>query len=141
MATSTSTTSAPSADEQAAVAAVPGRIVAAWAAHDAEAFGEVFTADGTMILPGVFLQGNEAIRDYMADAFTNVYQGTQVTGQPISARFLGPEVGLLITQGGVLGPGQNKVSDDQAIRATWLLIKQDGQWRLAAYQNTPRDAA
>ena len=141
MATSTSTSNAPAPDEQTAAAAVPGRIVAAWAAHDAEAFGNVFHPDGTMILEGVFRQGRDAIREYMAEAFATVYKGTQVTGQPLAVRFFGPEIGLVITEGGVLGPGQNKVSDAEAIRASWLLVKRDGTWRLAAYQNTPRDPA
>jgi uncharacterized protein (TIGR02246 family) len=141
MTTSTSSTApGPSAADQAAVAGVPQRIVSAWAAHDSKAFGEVFVPDGTMILPGVFLTGREEIGSFMGEAFAGVYRGTQVTGQPLNLRFLSEDAALLITIGGVLAAGQSEVSKDQAIRASWLVVKRDGQWSLAAYQNSPRDA-
>src|SRR5687768_15047083 len=91
--------STPTNEDQAAAAAVPMRIVEAWAAHDPGAFSEVFTADGTMILPGVYLKGREEIRSYMEKEFAGRYQGTRVTGQPLNFRFITPSVGLLITEG------------------------------------------
>ncbi|MEU5903163.1 SgcJ/EcaC family oxidoreductase [Micromonospora sp. NPDC047527] len=129
-----------SADDQAAIAAVPGRIVQAWAAHDADAFADVFTADGTMILPGLFQRGRDDIRDFMAKGFAGPYKGTQVTGQPFDIRVLSTDVALLLTDGGVLGPGETEVPTERAIRASWLLVRTDDGWRLAAYQNSPRDA-
>ncbi|MBW4721823.1 SgcJ/EcaC family oxidoreductase [Saccharothrix obliqua] len=123
----------------AAVAALTRRVVAAWAYHDAEAFAGVFTEDGTMILPGVYCKGREQIAAHMADAFRNQYKGTQVTGTPIDIRFFGPDSGVLLTQGGVLKPGTTEVTEDSAIRASWVVVRQDGEWRLAAYQNSPRD--
>lgn len=131
----------PTAEDRAAVAGVSARIVAAWAAHDADAFAATFTEDGSMILPGVYRKGRDEIRSFMADAFAGVYQGTRVTGQPIDVRFLSDTVAMLISQGGVLDPGQSEVSDERAIRATWTVVKRDGEWLLAAYQNSPRDAA
>ena len=131
----------PSAGDQAAVAAIPQRIVAAWADNDPDAFAGVFAKDGTMILPGVFVKGRDAIRSFMAEAYAGPYKGTRVTGQPIDVRFFGPDHGALITQGGVLAPGETEVSDTRAIRASWLVVRNPDGWRLAAYQNSPRDAA
>ena len=128
----------PSAGDQAAVAHIPQRIIAAWAAHDADAFADVFTENGTMILPGLFRKGKDEIRAFMAGAFAGPYNGTRVTGQPISIEFFSAEAGVLITQGGVMHGSETEVSDERAIRASWVVVKEDGQWKLAAYQNSPR---
>ncbi len=121
-----------------AVSKVSGRIVAAWARNDGEAFADVFTPDGTMILPGnVFAQGREQIAAYMTKAFAGPYKGTQVTGSPVSVRFLGPDVAVLTSRGGVLEADETELAPASKILATWLLTRRDGQWQLAAYQNTP----
>ncbi|MEV5017669.1 SgcJ/EcaC family oxidoreductase [Streptomyces sp. NPDC053780] len=124
--------------DKAAVAAVPQRIVEAWASYDADAFAEVFTADGTLILPGFFEKGRDAIRAFAAAAFAGPYKGTRVTGTPVDIRFLSAEAGILVTRGGILTPGQDEPSPERAVHASWLVVKQDGRWQLAAYQNSPR---
>ncbi|WP_409494804.1 SgcJ/EcaC family oxidoreductase [Amycolatopsis sp. cmx-11-12] len=123
--------------EQAAVAALTQKVISAWAYNDADAFADVFTEDGTMILPGLYKKGREEIRTYLKNAFAGPYKGTQVTGKPVDIRFFSSEAGLLLTQGGVLAPGESEVSDSQAIRAAWFVVKQSGEWKLAAYQNSP----
>jgi uncharacterized protein (TIGR02246 family) len=122
--------------DQAAIAAVPERVVRAWAKHDADAFAGVFTTDGTLILPGLYLKGHDDIRAYMSEAFAGPFKGTQVTGQPIDLRVHG-DMGVVVTLGGVLAPGETEVSPQRAIRATWVVVKNNGEWRLAAYQNSP----
>ncbi|MBB5870006.1 uncharacterized protein (TIGR02246 family) [Allocatelliglobosispora scoriae] len=135
--TSTATTSA----DQLAVTALTQRVIAAWAEHDAKSFADVFTEDGTMILSGLFKKGRDDIRQHMAEAFAGPYQGTRVTGQPIDIKFFCEDSGVLITQGGVLAPGESEVAAEHAIRASWVVVKQEGQWRLAAYQNSPKGTA
>lgn len=125
--------------DKAAIAALTQKVVVAWANQDAGAFASVFTDDGTMILAGVYCEGRDEVRAYMAGAFEGRYKGTQVTGTPISIRPLGPDTAILLSNGGVLEPGETEVSKGSAIRASWLAIRQDSEWRLAAYQNTPRD--
>jgi uncharacterized protein (TIGR02246 family) len=125
----------------AELAAVPGRLVSAWAAHDAEAFSQLFTQDGTMILPGVYKKGHEDIRKHMEAGYSGPYKGTSVIGTPLEIKPLGSDAFALITVGGVLAPGEKEVSTKEAIRASWILVKDDGTWRLAVYQNCPRDPA
>jgi uncharacterized protein (TIGR02246 family) len=141
MTTSTVQPATDPAAELAALAAVPQGIVKAWAAHDADAFAKVFVEDGTMTMPGVFCKGHEEIRAFMAAGFENAYKGTQVTGSPLDLVILDDQAAVLITEGGVMRPGETEVAADQAIRAYWVVVKRDGEWRLAAYQNTPRDEA
>lgn len=124
--------------DRAAVAGLTQRVVAAWAAHDAEAFAAVFTADGSMIMPGVHHKGRQEIQDFMAAAFAGPYRGTQVTGTPFDMRFLAPDVALLLTEGGVIAAGESELRPESTIRASWLAVRQDGEWLLAAYQNSPR---
>jgi uncharacterized protein (TIGR02246 family) len=131
------TTEAGTAADQAAIAALTQKVIAAWAYGDADGFANVFTEDGTMILPGVFKKGREEIRAFLVESFAGNYKGTQVTGRPIEIRFFTADSGVLITQGGVLAAGETEVADSQSIRASWTVVKRDGSWHLASYQNTP----
>ena len=123
---------------EATVQHVAEQIMTAWADHDADAFADTFTKDGTLIIPGdVYLKGRDEIRSYMGKAFAGPYRGTTVTGTPIAVKPLSDNVVLMLTQGGVLAPGETDVAADRAIRASWLLAKEQGEWRITAYQNTP----
>lgn len=124
--------------DKAAIAALTQKVLAAWAYHDADTFANVFVEDGTMILSGVFCSGRDEIREHMVKEFEGRWKGTQVTGKPISIRSLGPDVMILLSLGGILASGETEVSEGSAIRASWLAVRQDGEWKLAAYQNTPR---
>jgi uncharacterized protein (TIGR02246 family) len=125
--------------DRAAIAGLTQRMVAAWSRHNADAFAGLFAENGTMILPGVYRNGREEIRTFMAAAFDHEYKGSQVTGQPLDMRFLSSDVAVLLTEGGVLAHGDTEVTAERAIRATWLAVKEQGQWQLAAYQNSPRN--
>ena len=127
----------PSSD-QAAIGALTQRMVTGWAYGDADAIADLFVDDGTMILAGVYCNGREEIREYFTKAFESNYKGTQVTGKPVGFRVLAPNVVLLLSQGGVLEDGETEVSEAGAIRASWLCVKQDGEWKLTAYKNSPR---
>jgi uncharacterized protein (TIGR02246 family) len=147
MATKSSTSSGAKAADQtaaqaadrAAIAALPARMVETWAAHDTEGFADLFTEDGTLILPGVYQKGRAEIRQFMATAFAGPYKGTRVTGQAIDIKPLAPGAVAMITEGGVIPAGETELPDKAAIRASWIVVKRDGQWRLAVYQNCPRN--
>lgn len=130
-------TSTESADVQA-VAAVPERIVEAWRRQDGTAFAEVFTEDGTMILPGVYQKGRGTIAAFMSHAFAGPYKDTQVMGTPFDVRFLREDVAVLLTEGGVRPAGGSEVPADAKVRATWVIVRDGEEWRLASYSNSPK---
>jgi uncharacterized protein (TIGR02246 family) len=133
----TNTTTTLPAEDLAAVREIPQRITEAWAGNDAEAFAAVFTEDATMVLPGSFATGRDGVRGFMAAAFAGPYRGTRVFGEPKSVRVLGPDTAVIVTLGGVLAPGDTTVAEERAVHATWVVSKQDGEWLIAAYQNSP----
>lgn len=136
---STATSAALSDADKVAIASLTQRVIAAWAYHDAEAFADVFTEDATMVMEGVYRKGRAEIQGYMAAAFEGPYKGTQVTGKPLDMRPLGSDAAILVSLGGVLEAGESEVSETGAVRASWVVVRQGGQWRLAAYQNTPKN--
>jgi uncharacterized protein (TIGR02246 family) len=118
---------------------VPLRLVAAWSRNDAEGVAEAFTEDGILILPGdVYKRGREEIRSFMAAAYAGPFKGTGVTGRPVDVRFVGDDVALLRTHGGILAEGETEIAPELAVRSTWVTVKRDGKWQLAGYQNSPR---
>lgn len=123
--------------DEAAVRAVVDRINAAWADHDADAFADVYTDDATMVLSGDrFLRGRETIRTDLVREFQGRHRGTKLISDVVDLRFLGTDTAVMITEGGVLAPGESEPAPEREIRATWTCAKQDGEWYLAAYQNT-----
>lgn len=123
------------------VLSVPLRLVAAWARNDAEGVANVFTEDGILILPGdVLKKGRGEVRAFMAAAYAGPFKGTGVTGIPADVRFVTDDIALLRTHGGILAPGEKEIDPELAVRSTWVAVKRDGEWQLAAYQNSPRGA-
>jgi len=124
------------ADETAARSVVDN-IGKAWAANDPNAFADAYTAEGTMILSGDrFMQGRETIRTIVAHQFVSAHKGTTLLQNVVDVRPLGRDAAVVITEGGVLAPGETTPAPERAIRATWVLEKQAGNWLIAAYQNT-----
>lgn len=123
-------------NDQAAIAELPAQLVQAWAAHDADAFADLFHDDGAMLLPGVYADGRENIRSHMAKAYAAEYADTEVTGSPIGMKSLGDQAAVLLTTGGVYQSGGSLQPEDE-IRASWVVTKRDDQWRLSVYQNCP----
>lgn len=124
-------------EDEKAVLTVPTRIMAAWAANDADAFAEVFTENGSLLLRDTQLTSREEIRNFMAAGFRGPLAGARVTGWPLTVTPLDDGVAMVVTQGGILPAGATRLAPEQEIRAIWVIVAQDAQWKLLSHQSCP----
>ncbi|MEV4462386.1 SgcJ/EcaC family oxidoreductase [Micromonospora echinofusca] len=124
-------------DEKAALTACM-RVQAAWAANDADAFAEVFTDNGSLLMQDNQLVSREEIREYMAQGFAGGLKGARVKGWPVEVKFLSEDVAMVVTEGGIIMAGETDIAAENLIRATWVIVRQpDGQVRLVSHQSSP----
>jgi uncharacterized protein (TIGR02246 family) len=135
MTSKTSTT--PSDADRQAVLDVLKHGYEAWEANDAEAFVAGYLADASVVQPGIYKKDREEIRTTMAAGFAGRLQGSRVFDRPQDVRFLTDATAIVVSEGGIVFPGQDVVPSEALVRATWVLAKRDGSWYVAAYHNSP----
>ena len=109
----------------------------AWDAGDADAFVTDYTQDATVIMPGIYRQSKEEVRQNMAEAFASFLKGSTAIDKLESIRFLGENAAVAVSETGVRFPGETEVPAERMVYATWVLEKRGGAWLLAAYHNSP----
>jgi uncharacterized protein (TIGR02246 family) len=134
--TSKTTTAGSDADRQA-VLDVLVRLYQAWEAGDAETFVADYTEDASVIQPGVYETDREEIRTNIAGAFAGPLNGSRVAARPVDVRFLTGDTAIVVSEDGIIFPGQDAVARERLVRATWVLVRRDGGWRIASYHNSP----
>jgi uncharacterized protein (TIGR02246 family) len=120
------------ADQQAVLDVLQG-VYKAWEANDAEAFVADYLNDASVVQPGVYKKDRQQIQSSMAGAFAGPLKGSRVIDQPQDVRLLSKDTAIVISEGGIVFPGQNAVPSEAMVRATWVLAKRDGRWSIAAY--------
>jgi uncharacterized protein (TIGR02246 family) len=134
--TSKTSTTASDVDQQA-VSDVLNRLYEAWEANDPEEFVADYLDDASVVQPGIYKKGREEIRTTMAAGFAGPLRGSRVISHPQDIRFLTDETAIVVSEDGILFPGQDDVPSEALVRATWVLAKRDGSWQVAAYHNSP----
>ncbi|WP_331769850.1 SgcJ/EcaC family oxidoreductase (plasmid) [Embleya sp. NBC_00888] len=125
------------AEDRAAIQAVLVDSYKAWEGGDAEGMVADYTADATAIMTGSLRDGREVIRENMAPAFAGPLKDSSTYNRQLSLRFVGRDAAIVVSESGILFPGQSEVPDTGKVNATWVFEKQDGRWLIAAYHNSP----
>ena len=125
------------AEDEAAIAAVLADSYKAWEAGDADGMVAGYTEDATAIMPGSLRGSRDVIRDSMAQAFAGPLKDTSTDNKQLSIRSVGRDAAIVISESGILFPGQTEVPGTAKVNATWVFEKRDGQWLIAAYHNSP----
>lgn len=117
------------------VEAFLGRIAAAWDAGDATAYAAEFTADATyVVFMGLVLRGRQAIEAEHVPVFTKWRRGSRMSIRMLDLRFPAPGVAVVVTTGGI--GTRRRIPEDKV--QTFILVRDGGAWRCAAFQNTKR---
>jgi uncharacterized protein (TIGR02246 family) len=125
-----------SADE-AAVRALYQQLMDGWNQGSGDAFAAVFTEDGDLVaFGGTHFKGRQEIAPFHQQLFDKWLKGSRLVGQVKDVRFLSPDIALMHAVGGTVMRGKSEPSPERDSIQTLLATRQDGEWRLAAFQNT-----
>jgi uncharacterized protein (TIGR02246 family) len=115
------------------------RLVDAWNAGDATAYGNVFTDDADyVVFNGTHLKGRQAIEDSHRWLFDGPLKGTRLAGAPASFRLVRPDVAVVVTAGGMTMAGDHAPDPAHESIQTLVAVRGDEGWRFASFQNTRR---
>src|SRR3712207_8655543 len=123
--------------DEAAVRNLYRQLLDGWNNGSGDAFAAVFTEGGDLVaFDGTHFKGRQEIAPFHQQLFDKWMKGTRLVGQVEHVRFLSPDVALLHAVGGTVMRGKTEPSPERDSIQTLVAIRQDGQWRLAAFQNT-----
>ncbi|SDY13289.1 conserved hypothetical protein [Amycolatopsis xylanica] len=121
--------------EEKAVLEVLAALVAAWNEGDAAAYGRLFTEDADYVtFFGMNMPGREAIEASHRALFEGPLKGLKLGGGTgeVKVRFVRPDVAIVVAGGGSSLDG----ADFRASTVTYVLVRDNGEWRIASFQNT-----
>ena len=123
--------------EEAAVRALYQQLMDGWNQGSGEAFAAVFTEDGDLIgFDGTHFKGRQEIAPFHQRLFDKWLKGSRLVGQVKDVRFLSPDIALMHAVGGTVLRGKSEPVPERDSIQTLVATRQDGEWRLAAFQNT-----
>lgn len=129
--------------DEAAVRNIIQEEISAWNSGDAAAYSRHFAADGTFTnIRGEFFTGRQPFIEKHDNLFRGPFHGSTLKQDVVSLKFVRPDVAVaevLTSVSGIpkLFPGTN--TDDKGrlrTRLLQVLVKDGGEWKIAAYHNT-----
>lgn len=124
--------------DEAAIRTLEARQPEAWNNHDAKAYASLFTENGDCVnIVGWWWKGRAEIEKKLTDAYVYVFKESTLTITNMDIRFLTADTAVAHvhwTMTGARTPAGLPVPQ-QGIQ-THVLQKQNGQWLIAAFQNT-----
>lgn len=120
----------------------------AWNRGDAAGYASFFTDDADFVAwTGAHGRGRKAIEDGHRPLFAGPLAGSRMvlvvdddaeSAPSESPRFLRPDVAVMVLTGAVTIASQRETGPDHRSVQTFVLTKDGGRWRVAAFHNTRR---
>lgn len=123
-----------------AIQAVEARWQDAWNRHDISALADLLTEDADFItVIGKWCKGKKEFYDYHVRLHQVMFKDSTVKTTGTQVRFLGPDAAIVHVNWTITGDRNADGTPRPMSRDgifTRVMVKQDGQWRITASQNT-----
>jgi uncharacterized protein (TIGR02246 family) len=121
-------------------AAVVGRFVDAWNAHDMQALGDLFADDADFIdVFGNWFKGRTAFEQVLAERHRSVFAESRFTMKDAAVRQVSPGLAVVhavIEFAGATGPGGQPLAPALGVMSYVMEREGPAGWRILAFQNT-----
>jgi len=123
--------------DEAAVRDLYRRLLDGWNRGSGAAFADVFTEDGDLVaFDGTHFKGRNEIEPSHQELFDRWMKGTRLVGQVEEVRFPSSDAAVMHAVGSTVMRGKTRTSPERDSIQTLVATREDGEWRLAAFQNT-----
>ena len=123
--------------DEAAVCALYEQLMKGWNRGSGAEFAAAFAEDGDLVaFDGTRFRGRVGISTSHQELFDRWMKGTRLVGRIESVRFLGSDVAVMHAAGSTVMRGKTKPSPERDSIQTLVAERRNGEWRLAAFQNT-----
>lgn len=134
----TGVSEAGAADKSAIRDLVGSRQQVAWNQHDARAYAALFAEDGDVVnVVGWWWKGRTEIESNLTRMFADIFRVSTLTFGQVDVRFLTPEIAIAHARwkmaGAHMPPG---LPEPREGLQTLTVQKRNGEWLIAAFQNT-----
>lgn len=124
-------------EEIQAIEALFERLKQAWNKGDAGLYGSCFTDEADYVtFQGEHLQGRGAIADVHKALWQGVLKGSKLVGEIKDVRILSEDAAIFHGLGAVKLRWQKAAPKKRDSINTNMLVKQNGEWKIAAFQNS-----
>ncbi len=125
------------AADEAAIRAAIKQVEAGWNAGDGDAFAAPFAEDADyVVVDGRHVQGRAVIAEGHEHIFRTIYRDSRNTATIRSVRWLRDDVAVAHVEWHLRFRQGDTQHEGRAVN-TMVLTKDNGGWRIAAFQNTP----
>ena len=108
-----------------------------WNERDGEGYAALFDGCGSMVgFDGSCIESPAAIAEHLASIFADHEPATYVS-KVREIRVLGPDTAPLRSVVGMVPPGSSDIRPEVNAVQALVVVRRDGGWRVAHFQNTP----
>ena len=126
--------------DETAIRAQVEQMMKGWNTKNGADFAKPFAEDADyVVINGMQIKGRNEIAKGHQGIFDTIFKNTTLTLSADSIRFLRPDVAVVHVSGSLKIAGND--SRPSNARMTLVMTKANGRWEIAAFQNTPVQAA